>query len=162
MRKLTITSAFAVFALAAAGTAGATAPTTTHTSFHRSIPNYLPCPGFTIRGEFDIDRTTTTFFGDAGTAIRTVQHVHADGTLSNPLTGKSLADSGDFKITVDLTTGERNIVGNLNTATIPGGGVIFHAVGRLAFEPDGSIFEAGPHDDADNNFGSLCDYLAGT
>jgi hypothetical protein len=84
----------------------------------------------------------------------------SDGTLSNPLTGKSINDSGDFKVTVDLVTGERTIDGNLSTATISGGGAIYHAVGRLAFEPDGSVFEAGPHDDADNNLGALCGYLA--
>ena len=161
MRTITITCAFAAVALAAAATAGATAPTTTGQSFPRSIPHYLACPGFWIDGEFQIDQTTTTFFDGDGAAIKTVRHVHSDGTLSNPLTGKSLADSGDFKVTVDLVTGERTIDGNVNTATIPGGGVIYHAVGRLAFETDGSIFEAGPHDDADNNYGDLCSYLAG-
>ena len=73
MRKLTITSAFAVLALAVVATAAA-APTTTHTAFHRSNPQYLPCPGFWVDGEFDIDRTTTTFYDQTGTAIRTVSH----------------------------------------------------------------------------------------
>jgi hypothetical protein len=162
MRTITITCAFAVAALAGAATADATAPTTTHQSFPRSIPHYLACPGFWIDGEFQIDQTTTTFYAADGTAIRIVRHVHSDGTLSNPLTGKSLADTGSFTVTVDLTTGERTIDGNLNTATNPGGGVIYHAVGRLAFEPDGTILEAGPHDDADDNYGDLCSYLAGT
>jgi hypothetical protein len=161
MRKLIITAAFAVLALAAGGTAGATAPTTIQESFPRPIPHYLPCPGFDVRGDFQIDRTTTTFYDNAGTAIRRVQHVHADGILSNPLTGKSVADSGDFKVTVDLLTGERVLEGKVNTATVPGVGVVYHAVGRLAFEADGSVFEAGPHDDADGTFGALCDYLAG-
>jgi len=161
MRKLTITSAFAVLALAAGGTAGATAPTTIHQSFPRSIPHYLACPGFWIEGEFQIDQTTATFYAEDGTAIKVVRHVRSDGTLSNPLTGRSIPDTGNFKVTVDVATGERTIDGNLNTATIPSGGVIYHAVGRLAFEPDGTILEAGPHDDADNNYGDLCSYLAG-
>jgi hypothetical protein len=115
MRMLTIVTSLAVLVLAAAGTAGATAPTTTHQSFPRSIPHYLPCPGFWIDGEFQIDRTTTTFYNQDGTQIRTVMHVHSDGTLSNPLTGTSLADSGDFKITVDLLTGERTLDGKTST-----------------------------------------------
>jgi hypothetical protein len=156
---LTIVTSLAVLVLAAAGTAGATAPTTTHQSFPRSIPHYLPCPGFWIDGEFQIDRTTTTFYNQDGTQIRTVMHVHSDGTLSNPLTGTSLADSGDFKITVDLLTGERTLDGKTSVATAPGGGVIYQAVGRLAFNPDGSIFEGGPHDDFDGSFGALCSYL---
>jgi len=160
MRRLTITFAFAVLAFAAGGTAQATPPTTTHESFRRTIANYLPCPGFAIRADFQIDRTTTTFSDEAGTQIKRVQHVHADGTLSNPLTGKSVADSGDFKVIFDLVTGERVLEGKVNTATVPGLGVVYHAVGRLAFETDGSVVEAGPHDDADGTFGALCDYLA--
>ncbi len=162
MRSITITFALVVFALAAAATAGATAPTTTHTSLHRSFPNYLPCPGFAIDGEFNIDRTTTVFYDASGTAVRTVQHIHADGTLSNPLSGKSIADSGDFKVTVDLATGERTMEGMDSKATSPGQGVIYEAVGRLAFEADGTVFEAGPHNDVDNNYGNLCSYLAAT
>ena len=72
MRTLTIVTSLAVLTLGAAGTAGATAPTTTHQSFPRSIPHYLPCPGFWIDGEFQIDRTTTTFYDQAGTAIRRI------------------------------------------------------------------------------------------
>jgi len=161
MRKLTITSAFAVLALAAGGTAGATAPTTFHESLLRPIPNYLPCPGFFVRGDFRIDRTTMTFYDQAGAAIRRVQHVQADGVLSNPLTGTSIADTGDFKVTFDLVTGERSFDGKVNTATVPGVGVVYHAVGRLAIEADGTVSEAGPHDDADGTYGALCDYLAG-
>jgi hypothetical protein len=161
MRKLAITSVFAVLVLATGGIAGATTPTTTHESFPRPIPHYLACPGFWIDGEFQIDQTTTTFYAADGTAIKVVRHVRSDGTLSNPFTGKSIPDKGNFKVTVDLATGERTIDGNLNTATIPGGGMIYHAVGRLAFEPDG-VFEAGPHDDFDNDYGALCSYLAGS
>lgn len=161
MRTITIICALAVVALGGAATAGATPPTTSHQSFPRSIPHYLTCAGFWIDGEFEIDQTTTIFYGADGTPIRVVRHVHSDGTLSNPLTGRSIADTGNFNVTIDLTTGERTIDGNLNTATIPGGGVIYHSVGRLAFEPDGNVFEAGPHDDADNNYSDLCSYLAG-
>jgi hypothetical protein len=160
MRQLTTISALACIALAGPAAARATTPTTTDTATRRSIPNYLPCPGFQIHAEFDLDRTTTTFYDSDGTAIRMAQHVHADGTLSNPLTGKTLADSGDFKVIVDLITGQRTIDGKINAATAPGAGVVYQAVGRLAFDPDGAIFEAGPHDDADNDFGALCAYLA--
>jgi hypothetical protein len=158
---LTIVASSAVLALAAAGTAGATAPTTIHQSFPRSIPHYLACPGFWIDGEFQIERTTTTFYDQAGTAVRTVSHVRSEGTLSNPLNGTSIADSGDFKITVDLLTGERTQDGRGSLATAPGGGVIYQSVGHLVFNPDGSISEGGPHDDIDGNYGALCSYLTG-
>ena len=45
-------------------------------------------------------------------------------------------------------------------ATSPGEGVVYQAVGRIAFEPDGSVIEAGPHDDADGSYDALCNYLA--
>jgi len=160
MRKATITSVFALLALAAGGTAGATAPTTIHQSVQLPLPSYLACPGFVIRGDFRIDRTTTTFYDQAGAPITRVLHVHSDGILGNPLTGKSVPDSGDFKITFDLVTGERVQEGKVNTATVPGAGVVYHSVGRIAFEPDGSIVESGPHDEADGSYGALCDYLA--
>ena len=95
MRTLTIVTSLAVLTLRAVGTVGATAPTTTHQSFPRSIPHYLMCPGFWIDGEFQIDRTTTTFYDQAGQQpVRTVSHVRSEGTLSNPLTGTSIAGLG--------------------------------------------------------------------
>jgi hypothetical protein len=34
--------------------------------------------------------------------------------------------------------------------------------GRMMFDAEGDlVFEAGPHDDLDNNLGRLCSYLAG-
>jgi hypothetical protein len=161
MRQLTITCVLAVAALIGAATAGATAPTTTHASIHRSFPNYLPCKGFWIDGEFDLERTTSTFYDDAGIALRTVSHIHADGTLSNPLTGKSIPDSGDFKVTVDRATGATTSEGKVNVATSPGGGIVYHVAGRLVLSAGDILFEAGPHDDADGTYAALCSYLAG-
>jgi hypothetical protein len=86
--------------------------------------------------------------------------VHADGILSNPLRGKSVADSGDFKVTFDLVIGERVFDGKVDTARVLGVGVVYHAAARLAFEPDGSVVEAGPGDDAGGTQGALCEYLA--
>jgi len=162
MPRFTITFAFAVLALLTPVTAGATAPTTTYTTLHRSLPNFLPCPGFAVHGEFDIERTTTTFYDQSGTAIRSVQHVHADGALSNPLSGKTLPDSSDFKLTIDLLTGTRTFDGRMRVDTAAGQGVVFQAVGRVVFESDGSVFEAGPHDDLDGSLTALCGYLAGS
>jgi hypothetical protein len=119
MRKLVTITAFAVVALIGAATAGATPPTTTHASIHRSIPKHLPCQGFWIDGEFDLQRTTIPFYDDQGTALKIVSHIHADGTLSNPLTGKSLPDSGDFKVGVDLATGVTTTEGRRTSPPAP-------------------------------------------
>jgi hypothetical protein len=157
MRKLTITYAIAIFALAAAGRRSLGADD--GTSFHRSIPNYLPCPGFTIRGEFDIDRTTTTFFGDAGTASELFNTSTPTGRSATRSPASRWRTRASFKITVDLTTGERTIVGNLNTATAPGGGDLPRSRSPRLRAGREHLREPEPHDDADNNFGALCDYL---
>jgi hypothetical protein len=125
------------------------------------FPTTYPSEGFWIDGEFDLERTTTTFYDEAGTALRTVSHIHADGTLSNPLTGKSIPDSGDFKVTVDLATGATTTEGRTNVATSPGDGIVYQVVGHLVLSSGDILFEAGPHDDADGTFDALCAYLAG-
>ena len=159
MRRLILAVATVASALAVAATASATPPTTTEVSFHRSLPNFLPCPSFFVHGEFDITRRTTTFYDDSGAAIRIVLHVNATGMLSNPLTGKSLPDSTHFTMTIDLVTGTRTFDGKMRVDTAPGEGVVFQEVGRVVFYPDGTIFEAGPHDLLDGNLGPLCTYL---
>src|SRR5919198_4529807 len=129
MRRLISAVATVASALAVAATASATPPTTTEVSFHRSLPNFLPCPSFLVHGEFDITRRTTTFYDEAGAAIRIVTHVHFTGLLSNPLTGKSLPDSGRFTVTTDLVTGTRTSDGKLRVDTATGEGVVFQVVG---------------------------------
>jgi hypothetical protein len=155
MRRLTLAVAAVASALAVPGVASATPPTTTEVSLHRSVPNFLACPSFLVHGEFDITRRTTTFYDDSGIPIRIVNHVAAIGVLSNPLTGKSLPDSTRFTMTTDLVTGTRTFDGRLRVDTAPGEGVVFQVVGRVVFYPDGTIFEAGPHDD----LGAICTYL---
>ena len=52
--RLGVVAALAASALALASTAAATTPTSVDESFHRSIPNFISCPGFTVGGEFDV------------------------------------------------------------------------------------------------------------
>ena len=159
MRRLISAVATVASALAVAGTASATPPTTTEVSLHRSLPSFLACPSFLVHGEFDITRIVFTFYDSNGTPIRTVTHIHSQGTLTNTTTGKTLADQGNQIITTDLLTGEVIVVGPSRVDTAPGEGVVFQVVGRVVFYPDGTIFEAGPHDDLDGNLGALCTYL---
>ncbi len=158
---LAIGGALVVVALSV-GTVAASAPTTTEVLFHSSQPHFLTCPGFAVDAELDVNRRITTFFDAAGNPIKIVAHVTGTGTLSNAITGKSLPDANHFTVTTDLLTGTRTFTGNVRVDTAPGVGVVFQAVGRVAFGSDGSVqFEAGPHDDLDGNLGPLCAYLAG-
>jgi hypothetical protein len=161
MFKLARVVGGAVVAVAlSVGTVAAATPTTVEVSFHSSQPNFLTCPGFAVHAEIDGSRRISTFYDAAGAPIRIVLHVTATGTLSNPLTGKSLPDVGHFTRTVDLVAGTTTFSGSLRVDTAPGVGVVYQVVGRVTFGPDGSIqLEAGPHDDLDVNLGAICAYL---
>ncbi len=163
MRRLALTFGGALIAaVLAGGTVAAATPTTVEMTFHRTVANFATCPGFTVHGEFDINWRTTTYFAASGQALRFIRHVDAVGVLSDPLTGISLPDESHFSLKVDLVTGERTFTGDLRVDTAPGLGVVFQVVGRVDFEPDGSVVEAGPHDDLEGNLGPLCAYLAGS
>lgn len=163
MRRLALTlGGVLATAVLATGTVAAATPTTVETAFHRSVADFAACPGYAVHGEFDVTWRTTTFFDTSGQAVRFIRHVDAAGVLSDPLTGISLPDESHFTLTVDLVTGERTYTGDLRVDTAPGVGVVFQVAGRVDFEPDGSVIEAGPHDDLDGNLGPLCAYLAGS
>jgi hypothetical protein len=159
--RATVLVGFATAALAFAGSAAAMQPTTTTQQFHRSIPDFATCPGFTVDGEFDITRTDTIFYDNSGQPIREVLHVEFVGTLTNPLNGKFLLDAGQRVSTFDLLSGTGSSTGS-RVDTVPGLGVVFQESGRLVFDPNGDvIFEAGPHDGLSGDLAPLCAYLAG-
>ena len=161
MKKLVLAVAFAV-PLAFAAAASADTPTSVQETLHRSIPTFATCPGFTVRGEFDVTRTVVTFYDGSGVAIRRVFHVHFTGTLSNSVTGKSLADEGNQVVTQDLVAGTTTIVGRQRMDTEPGLGVVFADAGRVIRDPSGApIFLAGQHDLLEGEIASLCNFLAG-
>jgi len=153
----------AVVAVALAiGTVSAATPGTVEVSFHFSQPHFASCPGFAVDLEIDITRRITTFVDSDGNPIRIATHVTGIGTMSNPLTGKSLPDADHFTVTVDVLNGTRTFTGDVRVDTAPGAGRVFRAVGRLVFGPDGSVlFESAPHDDLDGNTDALCAYLGG-
>jgi hypothetical protein len=95
----------AAMQLTLVATAAASAPTSVDETFHRSIPNFISCPGFTVRGEFDVSRTVTTFYDSNGSPIRQATHVHFTGTLTNNLSGKTIDDAGNQIVDTDLADG---------------------------------------------------------
>jgi hypothetical protein len=102
--KLAVLFVGSVAAMAIAAAASATPPTIVRDSIHRAIPVFYSCSGFTVRGDFDIDRATTTYFDEDGNPIRIVMHLHSEGAISNPLNGMTLPDSSDFTVRTDLVT----------------------------------------------------------
>jgi hypothetical protein len=159
MKKLVLAVALAA-PLAFAAIASADAPKIEQQTLHRSIANFLSCPGFTISGEFDITRIVFTFYDSNGAPIRTVTHIDADGTLTNGATGKTLADHGNQIITTDPLTGEVIVVGPSRVDTAPGEGVVFAQVGRVVRE-NGQVVEIdGRNDILEGNLAHLCAYMA--
>jgi hypothetical protein len=152
-----------VAALTLAPVAAADAPTSVQQTLHRSIPKFATCPGFTVAGEFDVDRTTDTFVDANGTPIRQVIHVHFTGRLTDTASGKSIPDEGNQIVTTDLLTGVTAVTGRLRVDTEPGVGVVLAQTGRIVTDASGTLlFAAGQHDlqnglpDADG----FCAYMA--
>jgi hypothetical protein len=159
-RLLALLALGSAFATVFAATAAADQPTIQEETIHRSIGNFLPCPGFTISGDFDITRIVFTFYDSNSTPIRTVVHIHVEGTLTNAATGKTLAENGNQIITTDLLTGEVIVVGPSRVDTAPGEGVVFAQVGRVVRE-NGQVVEIdGRNDILEGNLAPLCAYMA--
>ena len=153
--------AAAAVAVASASTAAATTPTSVDESFHRSIPNFVTCPGFTVRGEFDVSRTVMTFYANDGAIVRQVTHVHFTGELINTATGKSIPDEGNQIVTNDRTDGTTAVVGRVRVVTVPHEGEILAQVGRVVRDASGNvIFIAGQQDFQTRNFDEFCAYIA--
>jgi hypothetical protein len=160
MRRLLVMFVLAVPAIFAAA-AAADPPTIVQESYHRSIPDFISCPGFTVEVNSDVNRTDFTFTDSAGTPIRRVLHVHFTGALTNNTTGKSIPDEGNFIVTIDLTTGTTTTVGGVRLDTVPGLGLILAQAGRIEFDAQGNImFIAGQQDYATKNFTNFCAYMA--
>jgi hypothetical protein len=160
MKKLVVALALAA-PLATAAVASADAPTIVQQTLHRSIPNFIQCPGFTVAGEFDVERTVMTFVDQSSTPIRQVTHVHFVGTLTNTSTGKSIPDEGNQIVTADLVTGTSTTDGRVRVDTIPGEGVILAQVGRVVRDAAGNvIFFAGQNDFLIGDFDQFCAYMA--
>jgi hypothetical protein len=144
-----------------AATAAADQPTIEEQTLHRSIPNFVSCPGFAVANEGDISRTVFTFTDDVGTPIRRVFHVHFTATLTNTVTGKSFLEEGNFIVTTDLTTGTTTVVGGIRLDTVPGLGLILAQAGRTVTDAQGALdFIAGQQDFLNKNFADFCAYMA--
>jgi len=111
-------------------------------TFAGSCPN-----GVTLKGTFTEDVRITTFFDKEGTPVRVQIKVNFVGVVTNPETGESVRDAAHHTIFLDLIDGTETVVGLVFSVTVPGVGVVFHDVGRVVFDAEGTpIFEAGPHD----------------
>jgi hypothetical protein len=162
-RWILVLAASAAAGLAGAPPASATPPTTTVEQRHVKVP-HGDCGSFTLIFEADVTRKVTTFFDADGVPARDVLVRRTDGTVSNSLTGASLATTGVWRVTryyVDgQLTGRVTQAGRTYLITVPGLGEVFHQTGYGIQQDGQTIFEAGPHDFEHANVEELCAYLA--
>jgi hypothetical protein len=159
--RLVLLAFMAAVPLALASTAGATAPTIVDESFHRSIPNFISCPGFTVRGEFDVTRTVMTFYDSDGAVVRQVTHVHFTGNLINTATGDSIPDEGNQIVIVDRAEGTTATIGRVRVVTVPAEGEILAQVGRVVRDAAGNVvFIAGQQYVQTGEVDEFCAYMA--
>ena len=104
-------SSLVALPLALAPPAAADAPTRIEETFTRTDGAFISCPGFLVRGDFDVRRTVTTFYDQERVPVRLVAHVHFSGSLTNTVTGTSIADRGNQIVTQDFRSGETTVVG---------------------------------------------------
>jgi hypothetical protein len=112
----------------------------------------LPCSGFTVHVSYDGSGRATTYFSNAGDPVQLRIHTTVLGSAVNTSTGRTLRDNETIVIVIDLVTGETTINGAPAHVTAPGEGIVIHDTGRIVFGANGNVtFEAGPHDQADQD-----------
>jgi hypothetical protein len=127
----------------------------------------LSCGSFPILETATFDFWYTIFFNQEGNVTEAVLHQSVEGTLSNPVTGKSVQESNvgtttdTFAIPGDFSTITSTQTGQVFKVILPGSGILAHDVGIVTFAPDGTItFEGGPHQVLHNDLQKLCAALS--
>jgi hypothetical protein len=141
------------------GSASAVPPTVETVTLHRDAGVVGSCPGFDVTATYDPTRRITTFYNAEGDAIRQQIHAEIPGTVTNKVTGKTLATTGVRNITVDLLTGEIKTTATNVHVIVPGQGTVQLAAGLFEFDAAGNLVkEVGRQDPPVTP--ALCDALA--
>ncbi len=148
-----------ILALATGATALAARPSVE--TFESTITDNLlgSCNSFDIIENADITGRVTTFFDNADTPVRIQIYATYRGTMTNSVTGKTVADGPDARTYVDDLNGTLAIHGLVFSINIPGEGVAVLDVGNVIFHPDGSVTVDGKHQVVAEGIGALCGAL---
>jgi len=112
---------------------------------------------FPFREVFDGRVTITTYVDEDGNPTRLKFHLPFHGTLTNEATGESVSADQVLQETDDLEEGTQSLVGLRFRVAFPGLGVVLLDAGKIVFDADGDVvFEAGPHQVFNEDFGEFC------
>lgn len=124
---------------------------------------FIECGDFEVWEHLVMDVRVAHFYDGDGNWTRTQEHWTADGyvyNLNDP--NLWLPEKTVHNMAIYYESGESTMVGPLVNVTLPGGGSIFHAVGRLVYDSEGNLtFYAGHNDWIDGNTDALCAALGG-
>lgn len=171
MRRITIVTLLALLALAtAAARAIAATPVVVEkqNELTRVFAGLEDCQAygytFTTTGRFEVTRTITDFYDNAGNLLREELHIRFVGSETNDVTGKSLPENGVRHLTFDFVSGTFTETGVLRHVTLPGEGIVLHESGRLVLglDDDSLLGEAGPHQLFGGDLAAFCAALAST
>lgn len=158
MRRLTLLGIVAAVALALALPARATPPLSE--TFTDSGIDVASCDGFDAIIERNFSGRATVYFDNEGNPVRVQVLVNVTGSLTNSVTGKSLPLHGHVLFVDDFTTGLVTFVGPVFIVNERGAGSVIKDTGRIRFDGDEMVFEAGPHDAIDTNGEIFCTAVA--
>jgi hypothetical protein len=126
-------------------------------SFTFTALDSMSCAGFDATIERNFTGREAAYFDQQGNVVRLQVLADMRGSVTNSVTGKTVALRGHIQVITNVTTGSTTFVGPVLMGNSQGVGSVIKDTGRIVFDPDGNIaFEAGPHDAIDTDGAVFC------
>jgi len=116
----------------------------------RDIPAFFNCGSFSLDYHVEIRRTISEYYAADGSLVRWEVNAHYIQSLTNPVSGWTITDTGSRRVIDDYRHMQTIVVGGAHTLTYPGHGLVFAEVGRLVFGWNGT-----PPEEFDDDFLTL-------
>ncbi|MFL5738484.1 MAG: hypothetical protein ACJ76P_14325 [Actinomycetota bacterium] len=123
----------------------------------------IDCGSFSLHEDLvSEDVTMTTFFDNAGNAVKVATKANLDAVIHKSGTTDTFRDHSVFTETDDLVNGTTTISGPSYHYKVPGKGEVFAEVGHQIFVTDtGDItFQSGKDDFTQQDLQGICDAFA--
>jgi hypothetical protein len=164
MRRLTVLVVFSgmmAFAgnVVSAWPAGATPPESQSFQSSFSYVDHSSCSAPIHVSEY-VQERVTRFFDQQGNTVRVNDHLTSQGTWTNRASGESLIERETWNVPFDPATETLRVLGLNWHFKLPSGRTVVIDAGKLVFDADGLIFEAGNHQMVDSDMAALCPLLS--